>query len=86
MAFAYTKTGIDSEGNKKVSRGLFTNTSSGTGGDIYTGLQKVEQFRINPSGTAHAAVPYHTETLPCSDPVTIVTSDQAAGGWEAVGF
>jgi hypothetical protein len=86
MAFAYTKTGYISLGNKNATYGTFTNSSS-TGGDIYTGLQKVELMFICPTGAAVTAdAASVNETLPCSDPVTIVTTNNAAGNWMAIGF
>lgn len=87
MAFSYTKDDDTVFGNKRVTMGTFTNAGGDTGGDVYTGLQRIEKFFMTHTGSAVAAdSPVANETFPCSDPVTIVTTDGADGQWMAIGY
>lgn len=68
-------------------RGTFTNTDSGTGGDVKTGLSVVEEFLIQEKGTAvqaNKSVVNKTFPLDGGD-VTIVTDADAVGRWVALG-
>ena len=88
MAFSYSVTGFDVDCDKLVVRGTFTNSDGGTGGEIVTGLNVVENFEIQESGSAvitdKSAV---TETLPfVGSSVTVVTTANADGYWTAWGI
>jgi hypothetical protein len=87
MAFAYTVEGTSYFGDKKVAWGTFTNGGSDTGGDIKTGLTKVECFLTSLKGSAViAAAEVINETLPLSSgDVTIVTNAGDDGYWFAIG-
>lgn len=97
MAFAYTiisKNGEttddvpEREGRKKVIFGTFTNGVADTGGDIVTGLDEVEDFTIQHTGSAVVDdEPVINETMPLvtTGTVTIVTTAGADGIWKAVG-
>lgn len=86
MAFAFTKDAEYVAGSTRITKGTFTSTGGSTGGDIYTGLQKVYGMKLQQKGTAVVASdPAVNETLPVSDPVTIVTAANAAGYWMAFG-
>ena len=73
-------------GSRKVVRGTFTNTAASTGGDIATGLKRVENIKLTHTGSAVvASAPVANETFPAPGTVTIVTVADADGIWEAVG-
>ena len=74
-------------GTKKVVTGTFTNTSGSTGGDVVTGLRKVDFISCQHTGAAAiASAPSANETFPlASGDVTIVTTADADGIWFAVG-
>ena len=87
MAFAYTKIDDIAMGNKRATYGTFTNGGGSTGGDVYTGLARIELMVFAPTGSAvHADAAVANETMPCSDPVTIVTTANVNGNWLAIGF
>jgi len=74
-------------GDRKLVIGTFTN--DGAGGDIETGLRVVEQIHIQHTGsTAVAETPSVHETLPLGDRTspTIVTTNEKAGIWMAIGY
>ena len=50
MAFTSAITGSTTFGNKKVTFGTFTTSSTDTGGDINTGLAMCEFIKLNYSG------------------------------------
>lgn len=86
MAFAFTKTDEVPFGAQRATMGTYTSSGGSTGGDIYTGLQKVNQIILQPKGAAVvAAAPVANETFPVVDPVTIVTGADEAGYWMAIG-
>ena len=86
MAFAFEKKEEWVAGDIRMSRGTFTNGAGNTGGNIYTGLQKVYGMVLQHSGSAVVATfPVINETFPVSDPVTIVTADNGDGYWLAYG-
>ncbi len=88
MTFANAIVGRNIEGNKRVTWGTYTNTNSGTGGDIDTGLIVCEsiQFSVK-SNAAVVSVPGLNETLPVAgSAVTIVTAADEVGYWRAMGY
>jgi hypothetical protein len=86
MAFEFTKD-LEWEEGLRFRSGTFTNGGSDTGGDIYTGLQKVEGMFLQQKGSAVvAAQPSVYETFPKADPITIVTTADADGYWIAFGY
>ena len=87
MAFTDTKVGSSIFGNKAVAWGTYASTNSDTGGDIDTGLHKVDAMFFSGSGAAvNADMPAINETLPCTgSAVTIVTTADATGFWFAIG-
>jgi len=70
--------------------GTYTNTGGGTGGDVTTNLNVVEDFTIKPKGSVIiATASVINETLPLTNTggaVTIVTSADEVGYWEAWGY
>lgn len=86
MAFTFTKTNETVEGNLRFTSGTFTSAGGSTGGDIYTGLQKVDGMILQQNAAAViASQAVINETFPKADPITIVTAANAAGYWEAFG-
>lgn len=90
MAFAYTKDGISIFGTKKIAYGTFTNGAGDYGGDIVTGLGKVQSFYLTAKGTTcEATCPVVNETLPLSNTggtVSIKTAANTDGFWFAFGI
>ena len=88
MAFAYTVKGRSVIGDRWMVYGTFASSDSGTGGDIVTGLKKVEFVSLQHTGAAViASAPSVNETLPLeSGTVTIVTVANTAGVWMATGL
>lgn len=89
MAFTYAVTYRDIEGHKRVLRGTYASSGGSTGGDVITGLATVESFDIQPlAAAAIATQSVVNESLPLSNSngaVTIVTSSNESGIWEAKG-
>jgi len=87
MAFTFTKTAEFPVGQQRVTMGTYGSAGGSEGGDIYTGLQKVNQLILQPKGTAVVAA-HHVvnETFPIVDPVTIVSGANEAGYWMAIGY
>lgn len=87
MAFTFTKTAEIPVGQQRVTMGTYTSAGGSTGGDIYTGLQKINQLILQPKGEAVVAG-HHVvnETFPIVDPATIVSGANEAGYWMAVGY
>lgn len=86
MAFSFTKEDEWVAGDLRLSTGTFTNGSGDTGGDIYTGLQKVYGFFMQHKNDAVIATfPVVNETFPKADPITVVTADDGDGYWLAFG-
>jgi hypothetical protein len=77
----------DIAGTKRIVTGTFENTSGTAGGDIATGLRRVEFFSAQHTGSAVvASAPVANETFPLSSGVvTIVTVADADGIWFAYG-
>ena len=86
MAFTFTKDNESVAGDKRLTSGTYTSASASTGGDIYTGLQKVDglilQQKSNAVVASQAVV---NETFPKADPITIVTVANGTGYWMAWG-
>jgi hypothetical protein len=86
MAFAFTKDNEAVEGDLRWTYGTYTSTGAGTGGDIYTGLQRVYGALLQEKGSAVVATQaVVNETFPMNDPVTIVTVANGVGFWAAWG-
>jgi hypothetical protein len=86
MAFAFAKKFETVMGSKRVVVGTYTSTAAGTGGDIRTGLGKVDSFHIQQKGAAVVATAaVVNEDLPLADPITIVTVANGVGYWKAIG-
>lgn len=78
-------------GSRKVVTGTYTNTAVTTGGDINTGLIKVEVMTLQGTGTAvNATSPVINETIPntaaTADDITLVTVAGGDGVFRAVGY
>lgn len=86
MAFAFTKTAEFPVGQQRITMGAYTSADGFTGGDIYTGLQKVNQLVLQPkAGAVVAAHHVVNEVFPIAGPVTIVSGANEAGYWMAIG-
>jgi len=86
MAFTFAKDNDGVLGDLRSCAGTFTNSGGGTGGDIYTGLQKVEGMVLRyMSDAAIATTAVVNETFPKADPITIVTAADKSGFWWAFG-
>lgn len=74
-------------GNKRIASGTWANDGGSTGGDITTGLAKVEQMILQGTGdTAQVLAASVNEALPVSTAVTIVTNANDSGNWLAIGI
>lgn len=87
MAFAYTITRRTVIGNMRMVCGTFSNATSDTGGTIATGLNRVEYFSVQATGTAVVSnAPVVNATFPTSTGnITIVTDADVDGVWMAIG-
>lgn len=89
MAFVYevSQRGV-SVGNRRWAWGTYACTGGTTGGDVKTGLNRVEMFVPIVGGSAvDADAPAVNETLPlASGDVTIVTTANSTGYWLAIGY
>ena len=90
-AFASTVTErIPGTGSKERVYGTYASSAGATGGDIATGLQKVEGLFLQPTDSAvEANAPVVNETFPVVNSgglVTIVTDADEVGIWEAYGI
>jgi hypothetical protein len=74
-------------GGRKMSFGTYTSSGGGTGGDIATGLNRVDSFVLTPKGSGTVAdAPAVNETFPlASGAVTIVSAANEVGQWIAIG-
>lgn len=90
MAFSQGVLKRDVIGSDRVVYGDYTNNGGSTGGDCVTGLSVVKSFKIVPSGAAvktDVSVPNETFPLINSNgAVTIVTTADEVGLWEAIGL
>jgi hypothetical protein len=75
------------EGNKAYARGTFESSAGAAGGNIDTGLHRCEFIAMTPTSATSPAVQCAVnETLPVlGSAVTIVTTANVAGYWEAFG-
>lgn len=83
MAFTYT---VDASrfgvfGNKRRTAGTYASTAGDTGGAIATGLSRVESF----NNTSATGTPSTVATISSGD-VTITTTANQTGVWEAIGY
>lgn len=87
MAFTSAVLGTTVFGNKRVKWGTFTTSGSDTGGDISTGLTRVDMMLLQHSGATDVDdAPAVNETFPLSGgDVTIVHTASADGYWLAIG-
>jgi hypothetical protein len=87
MAFAYYIHETETMGDLIRVTGSFVSSSSGTGGDIATGLAMVSSFKIQLTGAAVVATgAMVNEDLPLKGGVvTIKTAADAAGLFRAEG-
>lgn len=87
MALTYTKDGYSVFGDKRVTWGTYTDDAAG--GDINTGLKRVDVMFIQPTGSAvETNAPSINETLPGADgsAITIVCDNPSTGVWFAIGW
>ena len=75
-------------GNKRVVSGTYVNTGGSTGGEILTGLRRIETITLTQTGAAvTTGAPVANETFPLDDgDVTIVTDADADGTWRVEGI
>lgn len=91
MAFSYTILNeikqAEVVGATKMVFGTYTSNSGSTGGDIKTGLKRVDFISLQPKGSSVVAnQPAVNETLPLqSGDVTIVTTADEVGSFIAFG-
>lgn len=88
MAFTVAITRRTVIGNLRMVVGTYTNNSSSTGGDLTTGLNRVEHVTLQPKGSSILAnQPVVNETMPLSSgDVTIVTTADEVGTFVAYGM
>lgn len=88
MAFSSAIVEYGSDGDKLVNRGTYTNTDASTGGDIDTGLSMCESLILQPKGaTVEASNNAVNETFSVAgSAVTVVTTANEIGTWEARGY
>ena len=85
MAFSYAVSGGTIFGNKRFKWGTFTNTGTSSGGDIVTGLTKVDNMTFAISSGITEFCPKIT-TLNTAGTTTIATSNLTCGYWQAFGL
>lgn len=86
--FASTLISIGTNGNRKVTRGTWTNSATGAK-DINTRLKVCTNIKLRQTGAAVVNdAPSVNETLPADgSAITIVTTgDTQDGTWEAEGY
>jgi hypothetical protein len=81
MAFTYTRDTIHVVGNKRRAAGTYTSDSGSTGGAIVTGLSSVDFFGDNSA----TATPSSVATV-SGGTVTLTTTANQTGQWEAIGY
>lgn len=87
MAFAFTKDYEGVTGDMRITGGTYTSSGSGTGGDIYTGLQQTQGLVLQQNDSSVvASQAVVNETFPKTDPITIVTVANGTGYWFAFGY
>ena len=86
MAFSSEITGRDATARRRITHGTFTNDGSSVGGDINTGLEKVDHMTFCCESSAVGNAPVVNGTSPYTgNAVTIVTDADEVGTWEAIG-
>lgn len=88
MAFSSTITNRAAVGANHVIWGTFASTGGSTGGDIATGLRRVEYMHLQPIAaavTANSAVVNEIIPGAAGTAVTIVTDANVSGLWIAIG-
>lgn len=92
MAFSSKGSGKVPVGDQYLVYGSYTSDGGSTGGDVSTGLSVVNSFMLIPKNTAVIATQsVANETFPLyNNPVsevkvTIVTSADEVGYWQAIG-
>jgi hypothetical protein len=94
LAFTSTITETVVMGNKRMSYGTFTNTSGDTGGEVDTGLSKVDIMFTQTTGAVVPAqsssinetLPLHNTSATSTVSVTLVTVADNVGFWVAYGI
>ncbi len=88
MTFTTTITRRTVIGNLRMIIGVYTNDSGSTGGDITTGLNRVEDLHMQPKGSSILAnQPVVNETMPLAGgDVTVVTTADEVGTFVALGM
>lgn len=88
MAFTATKTGEHVVGDLRMTCGTYISSGGDTGGNINTGLHQVVAMDLTASGSSIVAdAPTINETFPCDgSAVTIITTANTAGYWQAYGY
>jgi len=83
--FSYTQDGRTIVGTKWMAWGTFSSDSETTG-ELYTGLELVENLQLTVKDSSVAAnAPTYNETLPTVDPITIICDAGEDGCWIAIG-
>jgi len=85
MAFSYDVRRQTVFGNVRVVGGGYISDSGSTGGDIETGLDRVELMFFMPNGVATTTYPV-VNGDPSGGVVTVVTEANQGGGWIAFGL
>ena len=88
MAFSFIKVADTHLGGVRRVIGTYANAGGSTGGTINTGLKVVQVAFLQPTGTADAAMVV-TTSLPSTandGAITIVTTANLGGCWEAMGI
>ena len=91
MAFTSAIVKQNNRGNKRVVEGTYTSDGSSTGGDVDTGLELVQEFRMqSKGGTAVGDQPTLNEALIAQgldgSAITIKTTANDVGTWVAEGY
>lgn len=87
MAFSSTITSKSVVGDKVMVIGTFTNTAGSIGGDIDTGLKRVDSLSLIQYGAAvTTGAPVVNETFPLTTAVTIVSDADVDGQYVAYGI
>lgn len=88
MGFEYAVTARENIGSMSVTYGTFTNGGGDVGGNIATGMRRVEMMMLAYSGAAAITeAPSINATFPCDgSSVAIVTPAGADGYWIAWGY
>lgn len=72
-------------GNKKLNIGTYASSDSATGGELDTQLKIVDFVILIPYGSSATSQPVINATFPSTNPVAIVTAQDEAGFFIAVG-